>query len=775
MTEATDKTKRAAIVVAALLIGQLVASRALRDGFFLSHFEPSALPTMMTGSAILSVIVVLGSTRVLRGIAPARSMPLLFVGSALLFVVEWALSLYFPRVIAVVLYLHIMSLGAVVTSGFWSVVNERFDPYAAKQLIARIGGGASVGGVLGGVSVWWGASSLEIPTMILILGVLNAACAIGIIQIGAGDHDTARTDAPPDSTTQIFRATPYLRHLALLVALGAFCQATYDYVFKARAAAIFETSAELVSFFALFYMALNLVTFVVQNLLAQRSLKLFGLTFTVGTLPGSGAIFGAIALAFPGLPAAAAMRGGIGVTENSLFRSGYELLFTPILPEKKRPTKTLIDVGGDKIGTALGGAAAFIVLAIAPSVANVLLVMAGIIASVCGVYVTRRLHFGYVASLEESLRAGSLSLESVEIADATTQFAVEEIREALGRSDALRREELGTTSTPDQGVDLSILVEREQLRSGLDDSTRTATSRAQPAQAHAPYRPPPLPIEPEELDEITIAIGHLRSADPDRVGQVLRVHSPLPSELVSHTIPLLRDERVAELAFEALSRVAAANTGALLDALRKTWTDLTTRRRLCEMLGRLATQRSANGLIEMLSDRDFELRFRAAQSLYQIHRQNPRLRIPEDRIYEAAEVEAAACHGRWLSRTALDSRISPTPAIESVEGRRVNQGLTYIWSLLLAVLDPEPLKLAIRALTSPTGGHRGTGLEYMENVLPPPLMSALRPLFLDLRLATGVVRSRASILTEVMSDRADESRDLAALKRHIDELRGRRA
>jgi hypothetical protein len=46
---------------------------------------------------------------------------------------------------------------------------------------------------------------------------------------------------------------------------------------------------------------------------------------------------------------------------------------------------------------------------------------------------------------------------------------------------------------------------------------------------------------------------------------------------------------------------------------------------------------------------------------------------------------------------------------------------------------------------------------------------------LDTRLATGVVRSRASILTEVISDRADESRDLAALKRHIDELRGRRA
>ena len=66
-----------------------------------------------------------------------------FVVSAALYAAEWALAGRAPKAAAVVLYLHVLSLGALVSSGFWSVINERFDPYEAKRVIGRIGGGAS--------------------------------------------------------------------------------------------------------------------------------------------------------------------------------------------------------------------------------------------------------------------------------------------------------------------------------------------------------------------------------------------------------------------------------------------------------------------------------------------------------------------------------------------------------------------------------------------------------------------------------------------------------
>ena len=156
------------------------------------------------------------------------------------------------------------------------------------------------------------------------------------------------------------------------------------------------SGSELVSFFALFYMGLNVCTFVLQNLFTRRSLENYGLSFTVASLPGSGVILGAIALLSPGLASAVSMRGGIGAVENSMFRSGYELLYTPVLPEKKRPTKTVIDVGGEMIGAVLGGGVALAILAIAPTAAYSLLIMAGMLASITAIYVTRRIKLGYV-------------------------------------------------------------------------------------------------------------------------------------------------------------------------------------------------------------------------------------------------------------------------------------------------------------------------------------------------------------------------------------------
>ena len=148
-----------------------------------------------------------------------------------------------PRGVAVLLYLHTTSIGAVVISGFWSVVNERFDPHTAKQLMGRIGTGASVGGVLGGLAAWGAAASLDIPILILILGGLNGVCAVGARAIGGPQRAQQQSDESRVSAFEIFQETPYLRQLALLVTLVAFTGAVSDYVFKAYVADRFSTGS----------------------------------------------------------------------------------------------------------------------------------------------------------------------------------------------------------------------------------------------------------------------------------------------------------------------------------------------------------------------------------------------------------------------------------------------------------------------------------------------------------------------------------------------------
>ena len=74
------------------------------------------------------------------------------------------------------------------------------------------------------------------------------------------------------------------------------------------------------------------------------------------------------ALVAPGLESAIVARGAESVFRSSLFRSGYEVFYTPIPTAEKRAAKSIIDVGFDRIGDAVGGGAIRFILLLAPAV-----------------------------------------------------------------------------------------------------------------------------------------------------------------------------------------------------------------------------------------------------------------------------------------------------------------------------------------------------------------------------------------------------------------------
>ena len=50
-----------------------------------------------------------------------------------------------------------------------------------------------------------------------------------------------------------------------------------------------------------------------------------------------------------------AARGGESVFRGSLFRTGYEIFYTPIPSDEKRAAKSIIDVGFDELSMAVHG------------------------------------------------------------------------------------------------------------------------------------------------------------------------------------------------------------------------------------------------------------------------------------------------------------------------------------------------------------------------------------------------------------------------------------
>jgi len=596
-------TVRAAALGAGLLIAQQVAAKVVRDAFYLSQFPVTTLPLALGVSAGLSFVAVAALSRTMARRPPARLLPPLFWGSAGLLVGEWGLSFVAPRAAAALLYLHVATFGATLVSAYWSLLNERFDPHAARRAMGTIGTGASLGGVLGGAVTWRVAGLVRVPTLLLGLAALLALCALAIR--GLGGTGMAAEPSPPAETRgplrwRLFGQIPYLRSLAALIALCAFIEALLDYAFNAAAVTRFAHGEALVGFFAAFHTASGLLALLVQAALVRSSLTRLGLAGTLATHPLGVAVLAGAVVAAPRMGTIVALRAAEAVLRHSTFRSAYELLYTPLPPSQKRPAKPLVDVGADRVGTLAGSAVTALVLAVMGGHATQgLAVLAGS-GAVVMLAIALRFHRAYVIALVDSLRAGAVRLEEAEVLDATTRQTME------------------------------------------------TYSRAEPAASpRTPAAPPSLAPSgaSDEVDATVRRAADLRSGDLVRIRSALSQGLVEPA-LVASALPLLRRDDLFGDVIPALRRAAPACTGQLLDALLDERVDPVIRRRIPRVLASMPTQRAADGLLAGLESERLDLRYRCAQALVRLS-QRAVVSIPAARVFAVArrEIEGMGAGG----------------------------------------------------------------------------------------------------------------------------------
>jgi hypothetical protein len=135
--EQTAATLRAAFFCAFATIANQIAGKAVRDSLFLSQFSIESLPRMVVVAAFVSLIAVLLAGRLLRSHGPARLVPWAFAVCAASLVVQAICNTWQPRLVAVVLYLHVAVFGAILVSWFWSLLNERFDARFSSCTVIR--------------------------------------------------------------------------------------------------------------------------------------------------------------------------------------------------------------------------------------------------------------------------------------------------------------------------------------------------------------------------------------------------------------------------------------------------------------------------------------------------------------------------------------------------------------------------------------------------------------------------------------------------------------
>lgn len=713
-----DPSGSAAIAVATVLIAVQVATKATRNALFLSTFPVTRLPGMVVGAALLSIVTVVLSARAMAKVGPARFATLVLYLNASLFIAEWILLGPFRGAVAILFYLHFNALGALLVSAFWTIIGERFDPRTAKRQIGRIAAAGTAGGFVGGLLAERVASLYSVAAMFPVLAAMAVWCALALRKVVESPARSSPADpaAPrPRPWTTVLAGGPYLRLLLSLVLLVTVVEGLTDYVFKAYAVAAFGRGEDLMRLFAIAYAVTAAATFLLQTGLSRRVLEILGLGKTVATLPATVATAALGLLILPGLAAAAIAWALEGVLRGSLYRSGYELLFTPIPREEKRAAKPIIDVGVMRLGDVLAGGLIQVTLLLGSSVARGVLPVAMLSLASLAIWLAYRLQRGYVLALRTSLLTHAVELEPSEVVDDTTRSI---LRETISRQPAV-----------------------VQL----------------PARQRRPVAAPP-------ADPVVRAVTDLRSANVDRVRAALR-GDPIDRTLSPFVIPLLGWDQVTDAAASALRKAGSSIAGQLVDALLDPDEEFTVRRRIPAILATLPSARAVDGLIHGLDDPRFEVRYRCGRGLLKLQETDPSLEMDQKRVTAAVLREVSVDGKIWHSQRLLDRLDDEaTSPLDQVVRQRASRSLEHVFSLLRLLLPQEPLGIAFRALYTEDQMLRGTALEYLESTLPDPIRERLWP-FLEEQPSgrKTPVRPRAEIVADLMRSNASIAVRLSTL------------
>ena len=677
----TSRAMTFAMMCAAVVAAQFAAGKATRDALFFTSMTVTALPAVVTATALFSIGLVFLQGHAVRRVTPAKLVPWSFFVSGLLFVAEWFTRAQAPGATAVALYLHISGAGPLLASGFWLITTERFNPRTAKKGFGRITAAGTVGALFGALLAERVAALSGGPTMVLVLALLQFVAAWLVSRVVVAGRAASQPPAEDPMAglpevrggLRMIAETAALRNLAALVLLGTTSAAVLDYVFKAQAVEAFGPGDGLLRFFALYYAGTSLVALILQAVSTRSVLERCGLALTTST-PSLALLAGsAIGLAMPGFGSLIVARGGETVFRSSWFRAGYELFFTPMAPAQKRAAKSLIDVAFDRLGDAVGAGLVRLIIVAAPVSQAPIMLVTAMVTSLVAIGVASRLNRWYLRTLETSLVARGAQLADHVTVDPSTARVVRSLHVTAGLEEG---QDAVVPALAEDPVVQDVLM----LRSGVHDAAMSVLSRSEGLEA----------------------------------------------ALVPHVIPLLASPSLADYALFALRKVVEERVGMLTDALLDPNQDEAVRRRLPRVFSVAVSQRAADGLLQALDDPRFDVRFQTARSLAEIIDRNPRVVIDRERIFKVVFDEVTVSRPVWESQRLLDGFVNASP-LDAFVRDRAGQSLAHVFTLLSLVLPRQPLQIAFRSLHSEDAYLRGTALEYLDGVLPPAIRQGLWP------------------------------------------------
>jgi ATP:ADP antiporter, AAA family len=340
---------------------------------FIKHLGPENLPYVLIAAAALIGFVMAGHSWFVGRLPRRYNFAIAQGCTAVVLIVFWFLFRTGQWWVSVAFYLVGLFLGILLLSQFWTLANMVFDPRQAKRLFGFIGGGASLGGIIGSY-----LAGMPIATGNLILFsagfiVLSILTVILIVRReGIGEEiqsgvATIEKGVSARETIHLLGKSKHLRSIALVISFAAIGATIIEQQLNMAAdMAKANQSADAVRIFlADVQFWSSVIGLLVQILLTSRIHQYLGIGFALLLLPVS---FGSTATIMLLLKSALWAPKLATIVDQSLRRTidktTREVLYMPLPSNMKLTMKPFVDVTVERL--ARGIAAVLLLFLVQP-------------------------------------------------------------------------------------------------------------------------------------------------------------------------------------------------------------------------------------------------------------------------------------------------------------------------------------------------------------------------------------------------------------------------
>lgn len=348
--------RRTALLFAHLLLASavFVMGRTVRDTLFLSRASIDALPWMFLLYGLASAVTVLVYAQVADRFAREKTIIAWCGLGVLSYVGTWLAVRAAQPWVYPTFYVWSEVFANLAISQFWTLANELHDPRAAKRLFGTIGAARVLGVIVVGLGAGVIVRAIGTEQLLFVLAGLQLAIAA---IVGALAREPRVTKAPPMSRGKkqpSILGNRYVWSLSAML-LFAFAALTIgDFQFKAIARATYSEDA-LAQFFAYFYAATGVVSFLFQVFVTPRLLARFGVGAGMSVMPSVFGVASAVLLGAPVLPVATVMKFADNGFQYTIHDTTLQALYVPFVAATRARTRAFLDAVVKPLSYGLGG------------------------------------------------------------------------------------------------------------------------------------------------------------------------------------------------------------------------------------------------------------------------------------------------------------------------------------------------------------------------------------------------------------------------------------